>query len=50
MKKLIPLMLGMGLMFGAVTMFAGPQDTKSTAKKTKSTAPKKAKKSTATKS
>ena len=36
MKKLIPLMLGMALTFGAVSMYgnaAGPQKTKSTAKK-----------------
>ena len=30
MKKLIPLMIGMALMFGAVTAFAGPPPTKST--------------------
>ena len=41
MKKLIPLMLGMALTFGAVSMYAGPQETKSTAKKAKSTKVKK---------
>jgi hypothetical protein len=46
MKKLIPLMLGMALMFGAVTTFAHPQDTKAT----KATKAKKAKKSTEKKS
>ena len=40
MKKLIPLMLGMALTFGAVTAFSSPTPQKST--KTKSTkAPKK---------
>jgi hypothetical protein len=46
MKKLIPLMLGMALAFGAVTTFAHPQDSKTT----KATKAKKAKKSTAPKS
>jgi hypothetical protein len=42
MKKLIPLMLGMALMFGAVTTFASPQgSTKAT--KAKSTKKAKAK-------
>jgi hypothetical protein len=45
MKKLIPLMLGMALMFGAVTTFAHPQE-----KSTKATKAKKAKKSTEKKS
>jgi hypothetical protein len=45
MKKLIPLMLGMALMFGAVTTFAHPQE-----KATKAKATKKAKKSTEKKS
>jgi hypothetical protein len=41
MKKLIPLMLGMALTFGAITTFAAPQ-TKEKSTKTKSTkAPKK---------
>ena len=35
MKKFIPVMLGLALTIGAVTMFAGPQAEKSTAKSTK---------------
>jgi hypothetical protein len=50
MKKLIPLMLGMALTFGAVSMYAGPQETKSTAKKAKKSTAPKAKKSTEKKS
>jgi hypothetical protein len=42
MKKLIPLMLGMALMFGAVTAFAVPQATKATTKATKAPKAKKA--------
>ena len=44
MKKLIPLMMAMALMFGAVTAFADPQPTKATkAKATKAKAATKAK-------
>jgi len=42
MKKLIPLMLGMALTFGAVTAFSSPAPQKAT--KAKSTKPKATKK------
>ena len=45
MKKLIPLMLGMALTFGAVTAFATPTPQKSTKAKTTKPAKKPTKKS-----
>ena len=42
MKKFIPVVLGLALTIGAVTMFAGPQEQKSTVTK-KSTTTKKSK-------
>ena len=46
MKKLIPLMLGMALTFGAVSMYAGPQTKEKATKAPKSTKAPKTKKST----
>ena len=40
MKKLIPLIIGMALAFGAVTSFAGPNPQSTKAKSTKPSKPK----------